>query len=184
MALTTHHRVKEYLGIKADDISKDAILAEFVERISATISTRCQRVFEFESGITEYYDGDGAMSQLTVRRYPIVSVTSLYDDPDRVYGSATLIAATEYTVDKGWGVIQLDGFRFLKGLQNVKVVYDGGYRVIPQDLERAAITLCAADVLDSQSELKVSVDVETVERISRQREDADRILALYMRPVL
>jgi len=184
MALTTHSRVKEYLGIKADDASKDAMLAEFVERVSAAISTRCKRVFEFESGITEYDDGDGVMSQLMVRRYPIVSVASLYDDPDRAYGSATLIAATEYTVDKGWGLIQLDGFRFLKGLQSVKVVYDGGYKVIPQDLERAAIILCAADFLDSQSELKVSVDVETVERISRQREDADRLVDLYMRPVL
>ncbi len=184
MALTTHSRVKEYLGIKPDDASKDAMLAEFVERISAAISTRCKRVFEFESGITEYYDGDGVMSQLMVRRYPIASVTALYDDPDRAYGSATLIAAMDYTVDKGWGLIQLDGFRFLKGLQNIKVVYDGGYKVIPQDLERAAIILCAADFLDSQSELKVSVDVETVERISRQREDADRLIDLYMRPVL
>lgn len=184
MALTTHSRVKEYLGIKPDDASKDAMLAEFVERISAAISTRCKRVFEFESGITEYYDGDGITSQLMVRRYPIVSVASLYDDPDRAYGSATLIAAMDYTVDKGWGLIQLDGFRFLKGLQNIKVVYDGGYKVIPQDLERAAIILCAADFLDSQSELKVSVDVETVERISRQREDADRLIDLYMRPVL
>lgn len=56
--------------------------------------------------------------------------------------------------------------------------------MIPQDLERAAIILCAADFLDSQSELKVSVDVETVERISRQREEADRIIDLYVRPVL
>ena len=184
MALTTHGRVKEYLGIKADDASKDAMLAEFVERISAAIGTRCKRVFEFESGITEYEDGDGITSELIVRRYPIVSVTALYDDPDRVYGSATLIAATDYTVDKERGIIRLDGFRFLNGLQNIKVVYDGGYKVIPQDLERTAIILCAADFLDSQSELKVSVDVETVERISRQREDADRIIDLYMRPVL
>ena len=181
MALTTHERLKEYLGIKTDDTTKDALLAEFVERISAAISTRCQRVFEFESGITEYEDGDGLGRELLVRRYPIVSVTALYDDPDRQYSSATLMAATDYTVDKNRGIIRLDGFRFLKGLQNIKVVYDGGYRVIPQDLERAAIILGAAEFLDSQSELKVSVDVETVERISRQREDADRIIGLYTR---
>ncbi len=35
MALTTHSRIKEYLGIKADDASKDAMLAEFVERSEA-----------------------------------------------------------------------------------------------------------------------------------------------------
>lgn len=115
MALTTHSRVKEYLGIKADDTSKDAVLAEFVERISATIGTRCKRVFEFESDITEYEDGDGVTSELIARRYPIVSVTALYDDPDRVYGSATLIAVADYTVDKERGILRLDGFRFLKG---------------------------------------------------------------------
>jgi len=184
MALTTHSRVKEFLGIKADDASKDAMLAEFVERVSAAISARCKRVFEFESGITEYYDGDGVMSQVMARRYPIVSVTSLSDDPDRAYGSATLIAATDYTVDKGWGVVQLDGFRFRKGLQNIKVVYDGGYKVIPQDLERAAILLIAADFLESQGELHVSIELEVSNRIKALRDEGNAVVDLYVRPVL
>ena len=184
MALTTHERVKEYLGIKSDDTTKDFLLAELVERISAIMAKRCHRTFEFEANLTEFYDGDGLSRELVVRRYPIVSVTSLYDDPDRTYTSATLIAGTDYTVDNEWGIIRLDGFRFLKGLQNIKVVYDGGYKVVPQDLERAALILCAADFLDSQGELKVSSDVETVNKIEGQRKEAEKILDLYVRPIL
>ncbi len=193
MALTTHQRVKEFLGIKPDDANKDVVLAELVERISAVIASRCNRTFEYQASITEYYDGDavfgwgGQPQQLALKNYPVDSsvAITLYDDTNRIYGSNTLVPSTDYSVDYPNGVLKLDGNRaFSRGVRNVKVTYAAGYKVIPQDLERAAILLVAADFLESQGELRVSIDLEVSNRIKALRDEGNAVVNLYVRPVL
>lgn len=71
-----------------------------------------------------------------------MSITSIHDDPLRVYGASTLIDAAKYVIgDADAGLILLDGLTFQQGLRNIKITYEGGFASIPADLEQAAIEL-------------------------------------------
>lgn len=183
MALTTLARVKELLGIKADDGQHDALLAETIERVSKELSTTCGRVFEFESALTEFYDGDGKTRTLLLRRAPIVTITTIHDDINRTYGTATLIQATDYVIDKDAGLVTLDGFAFATGLQNIRVIYDAGYKVIPQDLEEAGLVICAETFWDLHGELRTLIanSDQIIERIASLRKRARETLDRYVR---
>ena len=183
MALTTHERVKSYLQIKPDDTSKDVVIAEIIERVSKTIATRCNRVFEYQA-YTEYHHGDGKFRRLVLDQFPVDSTATfqLYDDYNRVYDSTTLIAITDYSVDWANGIVTLDAFvPFLKGFNNIKIIYSAGYKVIPEDLERAAILLTVAELLDTQSAMQGSIEIETTQRADRLIKQVDDIIKLYRR---
>lgn len=181
MALTTLSRLKEMMGIKVDDTTNDALLAEMIERVGKDLAGKCGRTFEYEATITEFHDGDGRARTLLVRRPPIVAVTTLHDDTGRDYLAAHLIDADDYVVDKEAGLITLDGFAFATGLQNIKVVYGGGYQVIPQDLEEAALVICAESFWDLHGELRALVAEELIERIASLRKRARETLGRYIR---
>ncbi len=194
MALTTIARVKELLGIKQDDATKDAILATFVERVSKSVADRTNRTFEYQASIIDYFDGDGIGGEgwdgksqwIPLRNYPVdlsVPVT-IYDDPARLYPASTLIQSTDYAVDEINGIIKLDGTRaFNRGHKNIKITYAAGYKTIPQDLEYAAILYCAADFIESQGELQSVVAIEVSSRIKALRDQADALAGLYIRPI-
>lgn len=181
MALTTLARLKSLIGLKDDDATNNVALAETIERVSAELSRKCGRRFEYEAEITEYHDGDGISRQLYTRRLPIVAVTTLHDDPNRVYGTGDLIAAADYVIDKESGLITLDGFAFATGLQNIKLVYGAGYQVIPQDLEEAALAIMAATFWDIHGELKTVIGEQVIERVASLRKRADEIVGRYIR---
>lgn len=183
MALTTHERVKSYLQIKPDDTSKDVVIAEIIERVSKTIATRCNRQFEYQA-YTEFHHGDGKFRRLVLDQFPVDSVATfqLYDDYNRAYDSTTLIASTDYSVDYANGIVTLDAFvPFLKGFNNIKVVYSAGYKVIPEDLERAALLMTVAELLDTQSAMQTSIEIETTQRSDRLIKQADDIIKRYRR---
>jgi hypothetical protein len=154
MALTTVPNCKAFRNIEGDNQEHDAELERLIPAVQAFLEQQCGRTFE-QATATEYYHGAGSgglstvehsaprwRSQLLVARPPIVSVTSLYDDPLRVYGASTLLAASSYVVaDADAGLIILDGLTFQQGLRNIKITYVGGYATIPTDLEQAAIEL-------------------------------------------
>lgn len=181
MALTTKDRVKSYLRINADDTTKDVVIAELVERLSKSIAGECDRIFEYQSH-TEYHNGDGKFKRLNLNQYPVDGAVSfsLYDDYNRVYGSDTLIAAADYSVDYDKGIVTLDGaVPFIKGFKNIKVIYSAGYRVIPEDLERACILYVVAEFLDTQSAMQASIEIETAQRSENLRDQAQKIINRY-----
>lgn len=134
-------RLKTYLEITDTDTSRDVLLQDLTKRLSAWVEQYCDRKFA-KGTYTEQHDGDGT-DVLTVAHWPIISVASLYDDPDRLFGAGTLIAPADYVIYKDQGKIQLDGLVFARGLQNVKVTYDAGYAEIPPDLQQAVCELIA-----------------------------------------
>ena len=105
----------------------------------------CRRVFEQNATITEFHSGKAGQTVLILHRPPIASITSIHDDPDRVYGSGTLVAATDYLISDGEaGLVQFDGWSLQHGFNNVKVVYSGGFAAARQELkalEQVAIEL-------------------------------------------
>jgi hypothetical protein len=85
---------------------------------------------------TEYFDGDGS-DTLYVRAYPISAVTSLYVDPDRDYGSETLVDSGDYVYYENEGKVRTDGALLAGGRKSIKLTYTGGYTTAPADLQHA-----------------------------------------------
>jgi hypothetical protein len=148
-ALTTLANLKAYLGITvADD---DLLLESLIDRATDIIETICNRPFknadagDLPVAQTEYFNGDGR-SKFFLKYYPISSITSIHDDPDRVYGADTLIDSDEYAFWADEGIVEFDGSGLAgSGVKNIKIVYKGGYTAatLPYDIEQICIELVA-----------------------------------------
>lgn len=142
MSIISVDNLKTFMGMPSGETTDDTILTNIIAEIEDYIqNVVCQRQFAVANH-TEYYDGDGT-DILLLENLPIVSVTSLYDDTDREYGSDTLISSDDYILYKIYGYIKLDGYRFSEGSQNIKIIYRAGYGTaegetpMPDELKRA-----------------------------------------------
>ena len=141
MALTTLANVKAFKNITVTD--HDVELTRLIPTVDNFVAEYCGRIFE-QATVTEYHSTRAGQRVLLLHRAPIVSITSIHDDPLRVYGANTLLASTVYVSDDDdlkAGMVRLDGISFSAGLRNVKVIYVGGFATIPCALEQAAIEL-------------------------------------------
>ena len=87
-----------------------------------------------------YLDGPGGLVvQSPV--WPIQSVTSIYDDPDRSYDAASLVAATDYDLDKPVGKIILSNSAvwgsWSSSWRAIKLTVVAGWTTIPERLKHA-----------------------------------------------
>lgn len=161
MDLCTKADVKAYFGGDMEGVTKyDAIIDLIIPGITAMFEKHCGRSFE-KGQITEYFSSDGHRRTLQLNKYPVDSAVTitLYDDPNRVYSTTTLIAATDYSIDYEVGIIRLDPTAyFTRGVRNIKVVYTGGYALaaIPADLKLAAIIQAMAMIRRRPTQGKVS----------------------------
>jgi hypothetical protein len=71
-------------------------------------------------------DGSGR-DILILPQYPVNSVASLYIDSSRVFDTATLIAPTEYKIDRDSGMIRLYSGTFPVGYGVINITYNAGY---------------------------------------------------------
>jgi len=125
MALTTYDKVKKFKNIT--DGKHDEELKRLVVTVQAFLENACNRSFDANAALVEYHSTAAGQTVLFLDRPPIASIASIYDDPDRAYGAATLIAATDYVLaDAAAGIVRLDGVSFQQGINNVKVTYSGG----------------------------------------------------------
>jgi len=148
--LTSLANLRAFLKKQTADTSDDALLSSIITRVSTEIEQRCNRHFIAES-VTEYHKGNGR-PELLVRRPPINSVASIHIDSERLWSSDTALDADEIMIsDDCPGLIILDGTIFDReqDIENVRVIYNGGYTTIPADLERNCLRLCAWDYLES-----------------------------------
>ena len=129
--LTTVSKFKSYAGITSS--TWDAMLAELVTYVSADVEGACERTFASAS-YTEYYDGKWQRS-LSLKNYPIISITSINDDTGRTFASSSDITSTDYTFDADNGIVSFIYYRPSRGTKSLKVVYTAGYTTIPKDLE-------------------------------------------------
>ena len=133
--LTTKEKVKAFKNLDTGVTTHDEEITRLIPVVQTFMEEYCGRKFE-QATITEYHSARAGQTLLIVRQPPVASVTSIHDDPERAYGAATLIAATEYVVtDAEAGFIQLDGWSLLGGFNNVKIVYLGGYAPTRSELK-------------------------------------------------
>ncbi len=135
VAIVSSTAMASILGITAGT-ADETVMDELINEASIYIRTTTGRSTIMATALTEYYDGDGTATLLT-RSWPINSVTSLYVDVDRAYGTDTEIDSDDIVIDNTIGGIKLDGDIFTPGIASVKLIYDAGWDTAPYDLQRA-----------------------------------------------
>lgn len=76
---------------------------------------------------SEFHDGKG-YSEINTDYYPIISITALYDDTTRAWGSGQLIDTDDYEIeDAAAGIVRRFDDVFTDDKSNVRVDYVAGY---------------------------------------------------------
>lgn len=140
-ALTTRAEFKSYAGIT--NTKWDTVIDALITQASAAIERECNRIFGVTS-YTEQYDGTDTALVLTLRQYPVVSVTDVRDDAAREFAATSVIDSTNYYVDTAAGIIRFDGWRLQRGYGNIRVTYSAGYSTVPSDIQLACHKLMGA----------------------------------------
>ncbi|SHG91492.1 hypothetical protein [Bradyrhizobium erythrophlei] len=132
VSLTTLANALQWLGLTADDDG-------YVSRVLATISTEIQNWLGFQVAQASYsrsFDGQGT-SKFFVPDIPLVSVQSLTID------GVTIPKGVNGTYRPGFynnnQSINLIGFFFTRGFQNIQAGYTSGYQTVPPDIEQACL---------------------------------------------
>lgn len=142
--ITTVPSCKAFRGIAGDNQEHDAELDRLISAVQEWLEGECERKFD-QATVTEFYSGRDWRDLIIVARPPIVSMTNLWDDPARLYGTplpaSSSIVPPVGSSDSQAGIVRLNGTTFSDGLQNIKIIYLGGFTIIPADLEQAAIEM-------------------------------------------
>lgn len=169
MALTTAANVFAQAGITSPSAAQTAQASAFISGITSLVKHRLNRDIE-QATYTEYYTGDGS-PYIILRQYPVISVTSLYYDPDGYNGDASgafgpttqLFQGVDWTLTCGQygqgstGIIQrinqawygrpsraigtVSNLPPLAGSGNIKVTYIAGYNPVPPAIQMAVNAL-------------------------------------------
>jgi len=179
----TKTEVKAFIGETNTD--NDDLIDELIARVEALVENdKCERHLG-SSVFTEFYDGDGS-EKLLLDNYPIISVTSVHDDDDRVYGVDTLIDADDIVSYDEEGILLYDNGTFTVGHKNIKVVYQAGLDPIPNDLKHALIQYVAAQFIIAKTEVNAFRPTgdgsgESEDKPTKLMKEADKVFQKYRR---
>jgi Phage gp6-like head-tail connector protein len=180
VALCTIDDLKEYLGETAS--KDDDLLTRLVNSASAAIETYCHRPFA-SATYTEYYDGTGK-DILTLRHFPIISVTSVMEGGSNSLTSGEdpyAAAAPDVIIYKEEGQLCRNLLYWISYRRYYKVVYVAGYTTIPADIAQACIEL-AALMLKGKEHAGIqakTTGVQTTTYIQELSEPSRRTMDLY-----
>lgn len=148
MALITTTEAKVYLP-NITGSTEDTTLSTLISRAGAMLAAACGYPAASVGGTpsmesTSYtlrLDGPGG-TRLRLPVGPVTAVSSVYDDPDLVFGASTLLASTDYELDSVVGALRLlpAGVHgtWSTGEGVIKVTLTAGYVTVPEDLKHAA----------------------------------------------
>lgn len=141
--------------VGADETSSEfsGVATQLIAAATAAVNKYCDRDFEWAER-TEYHDGRG-LDWLYVKNAPITDSSgvetrdttdlTVWDDIGRDYEDLDKVDSDDMVIaDPEHGLIRfVNGESLSDGVQNVKVVYYGGYKAadIPQDVRQACILL-------------------------------------------
>jgi hypothetical protein len=136
MALTTLANVKQYLQIEPDDTSADDLLERMIDAASVTIERYCGRTF-LQANYTEVRHGTG-QRRMSVRNIPMTAVSSVTVNgrsiPARPGATGQGFTFDQYCVN-------LTGYDFTDGYDNVAISYTAGFAAVPADVDLACCEL-------------------------------------------
>lgn len=132
-ALASVSTVKAALGIQ--DSKRDAVIENAINEASQLVEQAWGRHVVSRGELTEYHTYAcpplANSGSLYLNEWPIVSVTNVYEDPNRAFATA-LVVNTDYIVSKPAGkllrVSSATPMHWQTGWRAIKVVYLGGYQ--------------------------------------------------------
>lgn len=121
----------------------DNLLQRIISGASEWIRQETSR--EFTAGnVTEIRSGTGGRIMF-VKCPPINSVTSVHIDGSSISAKSSNVAdflnSNGYSFQANGTYIALSGHIFARGIDNVQLIYNGGYNSVPFDLEQACIEM-------------------------------------------
>jgi hypothetical protein len=125
MGLLTIGDLKLELNIADTDTEYDVLIATILDAVQSLFDEMTHRTSE-KTTHTEYHSSEDNDTKIFLENWPVVSITSLYDDPDWEYNADDLINPIDYTMNLSRGVIKYNSY-FQQGFNNIKVVYIAGY---------------------------------------------------------
>jgi len=140
--LTTLAALKAYLPVTG--ATEDVLLQDLITRLSAWIEQYLS-VDLFINTEVEWRNGTGT-AQIMPRELPITAVIAVEVDGVAIPASTGVLVNGFVFSDS---IISLRGYRFTRGVQNVKLSYSAGYATlsdvasVPPELQQCAIELCA-----------------------------------------
>ncbi len=166
--------MREICKIESD--ADEHILYQLILSAQKIAEKYCDTVLELTEGIVEYLNGSGT-EHLLLKNFPVTEITSIYDDPDRVYPSSCLVPTTDYTFEDS-GSVQNEGF-WSKGNKNIKVTYSAGLDVVPYDLKQAVAWLALASHIEASGGINVIQGQDFIYKPKKLRDDAYLTLDRY-----
>ncbi len=151
--------------LKITTVNEDAIVGDLVNGVSNLVSSFVGHKL-LEATYTEYYDGDGT-EELILKNFPVTTLSSLNDDPQRAFASPTAKnIAADTMLDGAAGIVRLwnNGGIFQRARGNVKAVYTAGYTLLtmPYDIQLAVRKMVAFLYRSSYATPKIGVQTETI----------------------
>lgn len=151
-ALTNLADVKETLGITGS--SQDNLIIRKINQTTEIIVGYCNRRFDEQTNVVEYYDGR-IESQLLLRNRPVTTTTTFKleaRDTSLNDNDFTEVPTDEYFIDREAGVV--DGVAgFWGSYDRWRVTYSYGYATIPSDLAEACASMAAYYVNNDPSQI-------------------------------
>jgi hypothetical protein len=133
--LTTLAYVKELLGITV--ATYDDVLTNRLAAASSAVRAYCGHRFT-TTAYVEYHDNDWWSAKLTLRQYPVTSLTAVtirpYEADAETYDGGDFIV-TSYGAISPKPSSDVEGFP--AGFQSVKVEYEAGASTVPADVQEA-----------------------------------------------
>lgn len=161
-ALVDLDTAKTFLKIASEE--EDGIVESLINRASAWANQYTGRLLKSRA-ITEYQDGPCGGDHIILRQYPVTALTSVHDDPLRVFGASTQVAAGDIYLDGDNGTVEfLNGVVLATGKASVKIVYTGGYAAasIPADIQEAVLIYIGHAYRREYLDQKMGVSSETI----------------------
>tara|TARA_B100001564_G_C20475253_1_gene594524 strand:- start:122 stop:730 length:609 start_codon:yes stop_codon:yes gene_type:complete len=150
MPLVTTDILKEYLP-EVTGTGSDTELSDLLDRVEANVArflgfpapdssnTPKLDVNTYTLYIDSYWIDDISVLQLPLK--PVVTITSVHADPDRVYGADTEVNSDEYEIDKQQGLLIIkpntSTVGFTKSYRGNKVVGTFGFTLYHKDIVHA-----------------------------------------------
>jgi hypothetical protein len=140
-----------------DDIQSDLAsgqintrLERICRRVTARIEAYCNRRLIYRgSPYTEYHSMSGDSPYIYTLDYPIISVSSLHEDFNKLYGAGTLVASNLYVIETGdelgrsrSRIAREHDWSWYAGVDVLKLVYAAGYAnrsAVPDDIKDVAL---------------------------------------------
>lgn len=159
MSLTSASNVAAaVVGVSATDVTASGVIA----RVDALLAAWCgyppasvgaaptmeDTTYTVYTGDPGVYVDDWETRELVLEPYPVVSITSIHDDPNEEYTAAELVDSGDYAQRGRHGErirLTYDSIQgaWSRSPRAIKIVCVAGYETVPAGLEAAAIEMCA-----------------------------------------